>query len=448
MNEEIIGKLFDQFKEQYGSTVANPASLFDGQRDLQEFVMGIGRALEQRFFDQLGTGYQGARVKVEGVHYRFKGNRRREVQGLFGKIGLKRAYYVAGEGRTYCPLDCQLSIRGHTPGLQYFLSLFTGQMVYERALETFHRIFRPEGRDELSMRKALDMDYELGEGLEALRQQEIQQVFEEDRPITKEGPIEGMMAVCIDATKVRENLGNKRTRGGRKRYKIGFKDAKVATFSGVQWDPRRGEARCVHSSYVSAVEKADEFFQRIWVEMRRRGVDPENQPLVFLGDGADWIWRRVRDLKNPSSVEILDFYHAAEHLSNTCKALYGEQTPAYREHFQRWTKLLFRGKGTIVIQQLNEILNGTQAAPARKTLRLQIRYLKNNLRRMDYPRYRRIRLPIGSGTVESACKNVIGGRMKLGGMTWSPSGADGMLQIRTSQESGRFESDFRVLLAA
>jgi hypothetical protein len=59
-----------------------------------------------------------------------------------------------------------------------------------------------------------------------------------------------------------------------------------------------------------------------------------------------------------------------------------------------------------------------------------------------------MRLPIGSGTVESACKKVVGGRMKLGGMTWSPRGADGMLQIRSSQESGRFESDFRALLAA
>jgi hypothetical protein len=50
------------------------------------------------------------------------------VHGLFGKITLKRAYYVAGEGRTHSPLDSQLSIRGHTPGLQYFLTLFTGQM--------------------------------------------------------------------------------------------------------------------------------------------------------------------------------------------------------------------------------------------------------------------------------------------------------------------------------
>src|SRR3989304_8341881 len=165
MNEEIIGKLYDLFKEEYGSTVANPASVFDGQRDLLTFMMGIGQAVEQRMFDGLGTGYQGSKLEIDGFAYDFKEYRRCTVQGLFGKIKLKRAYYVGGKGRTYYPLDCQLSVKGHTPGLQFFKAQFTGNNAYAEALEQFHRIFRPSGRDQISMRKALDMDYELGEGL-------------------------------------------------------------------------------------------------------------------------------------------------------------------------------------------------------------------------------------------------------------------------------------------
>ena len=298
------------------------------------------------------------------------------------------------------------------------------------------------------MRKTLDMDYELGAGLEGLRQQEIRNVYQEDRPIRKAAPIEGSMVVSIDATKVREKLGEKRTRGGRKKYTMGFKDVKVATVSRVRWDAGRGEARCEDTSYVCAQEEADEFFQRIWVEMQRRGVDPESQPLVFIGDGAEWIWNRVKDLRNTKSIEILDFYHAADYLSKTCKELYGEETPDYWAHYPRWTKLLWRGKATVVIEELTQMLAAAPTDERRKALRLAIGYLKDHLPRMDYPRYRRMRLPIGSGTVESACKNVIGGRMKLGGMTWSPRGADGMAQIRASLQSGRFESDFRTLLAA
>ncbi len=78
-----------------------------------------------------------------------------------------------------------------------------------------------------------------------------------------------------------------------------------------------------------------------------------------------------------------------------------------------------------------------------KMLRKEINYFEVNKDRMRYDKYRKMKLPIGSGTIECACKNVIGGRLKQGGMTWSPLGAKGMLQIRSSIKSGRFASDFK-----
>ena len=217
MCNDIVSGLFEIFKSQYGITVSRPASVFDGQRDMLEFLMGVGRDLERMFFAELGSGYAGTKVVIGGEEYRFKGNRRRVVHGLFGKVELKRAYYVGSAGRTYYPLDEQLSLKGHTPGLQYFLALFTGQNVYQKSLDHFHKIFRPEGEDEISMRKCLDMDYELGEALEELRQKEIEKVVEDDESIESRASIDGLMAVSIDATKVRHKLGEKVIKGGRKR---------------------------------------------------------------------------------------------------------------------------------------------------------------------------------------------------------------------------------------
>ena len=448
LNEAIVGQLFDLFKEHYGYAVDDATGLFDGQLDMLEFLMKLGKRLEQNFFEGLGKGYLGSRCAIEGVEYRFKGYRRRRIHGLFGKVDLERAYYVGPRGNNRYPLDERLGLKGHSPGLQYFLALFTGQTVYQKALDQFHEIFRPDGEEEISMRKALDMDYELGEALEELRQQEIEEVLEHDQPIAKQAPIEGVMAVSIDATKVREKLGERRLKSGRKRYEIGFKDAKVAAISSVVWDRQRGEASCLDSSYLSAVEEADEFFNRIWVEMQRRGVDPEHQDLVILGDGAAWIWNRAKDLGNKRTIEILDFYHGCEYLSDLCKVLYGEQTPQYHRHFRGWTRKFYRGQAAAVIEEMKEIQKDMANQQSLKALLLAIGYFEENLPRMNYRKYRRLRLPIGSGTVESACKNVVGGRMKQGGMTWSDIGADGMLQIRSSQESRRFESDFRLLLAA
>jgi hypothetical protein len=73
----------------------------------------------------------------------------------------------------------------------------------------------------------------------------------------------------------------------------------------------------------------------------------------------------------------------------------------------------------------------------------QISYFEDNKERMHYDQYMAMKLPIGSGTIESACKNVIGARLKQGGKIWSESGAEGMLQIRASLGSERFLQDFQ-----
>ena len=82
----------------------------------------------------------------------------------------------------------------------------------------------------------------------------------------------------------------------------------------------------------------------------------------------------------------------------------------------------------------------------REDIQGEIDYFTANKQRMDYRRYRELGLPIGSGTVESACKNVVAARMKQSGMMWSLPGATGMLQLRASIKSRRFNIDHERLL--
>lgn len=445
MDKRLISQLFEYFKASYGLKIDDERDLFESQRDMLECVMCVGRELEQKLFGQLGKGYEGATIEEEGRKYRFVGYRETTIHGLFGPISYERAYYVEVERKagSRIPLDEKLGIeKRHTPGMNYFLSSFTGREAYQESLRRFHEIFRPDGKHLVSMRKALDLDYALGEKIEQKRQEEIRVVFEQGGTVEVQRGVRGWMAVSVDATKVREKQGEYVDSDGKRRYEVGFRDAKIGVISQVSWDEQRSEAHCVESSYVGGIEHADEFFRRVWVEMNRRVEEAEKADIVFLGDGAKWIWDRVGELANEHSIEILDFYHAAEHLSSVCKLLYGEQTEEYGQQFGRWREMLLRGEVAEVITELKGLRNESRGKK-RKAVQGEITYFEDNEGRMHYERYRAMHLPIGSGTVESSCKNVIGARMKQGGMTWSESGAKGMLQIRTSLAAGRFLQDFR-----
>jgi hypothetical protein len=296
------------------------------------------------------------------------------------------------------------------------------------------------------MRKSLDMDAQLGNRLEEIRQEEIRQVYEHGEEVAAVHPIEGTIAVSADATKLRER-GHKQTNDeGETCYPAEWRDVKVGSVSAVGWDAEHREAFCRDSSYVGGIEYADLFFKRLTVEVMRRTPPGETPRLVFLADGAQWIWDRFAEMAGEDSVFILDYYHAGEHVSDLCKCLYGEQTVEYWRQFKEWKTLLWNGGVERFLEQVRTLRDAPMHSTKRDAVQKQLNYFEENKERMHYDRYRAEKLPIGSGTIESACKNVIGGRMKQGGMSWSERGAEGMVQICTSLSSGRHLSDFLATL--
>ena len=234
MDAPLVSQLFEHFKSTYGLTIDSAEQLFDSQRNLLEYLVRLGRGLENQMFEELGKGYEGPSIEKGGKKYKFVGYRHNTLHGLFGEIRYRRAYYVGcqGQGESWIPLDKRLGIeKHHTPGFHYFLSSFTGREAYQESLDRFHEIFRPDGRYLVSMRKALDLDSELGERMEQQRQQEIQQVFQGRQALEVQRELQGTVAVSIDATKVREKLREYIDDYGKKRYEIGFRDAKIGLIS-------------------------------------------------------------------------------------------------------------------------------------------------------------------------------------------------------------------------
>jgi hypothetical protein len=162
---------------------------------------------------------------------------------------------------------------------------------------------------------------------------------------------------------------------------------------------------------------------------------------VGLTDGGNGLDEFLR-VYFPRAELVLDFYHAAEHLNELAKALHPQDDSAAGERAGRWCHQLKHEGGAALLATLEGIDLRGRKADVRERHRLVTGYVRNNLFRMDYPRYRANGWLIGSGHVESACKGVVGQRLKGNGMRWSAAGADAICHLRAvfKSEKGQWDA--------
>lgn len=189
------------------------------------------------------------------------------------------------------------------------------------------------------------------------------------------------------------------------------------------------------SSYLASFAGAHEFGPMVAAEARRRGADHIRQ-LVVLGDGAPWIWNIAGKLL-PAATQIVDIYHAREHLHDLAATLAFIVTDPARWLAERLAELDAGNiEAIIAAATAREYpLVGVKATDRDKALT----YFRTNTVRMRYARYRSLGMFIGSGHVEAGCKAVIGQRLKLSGMRWTESGATGILTLRAQHASGPWD---------
>ena len=188
------------------------------------------------------------------------------------------------------------------------------------------------------------------------------------------------------------------------------------------------------TTYVGKIENVESFGERLYAEAVRRGLNKAKKVTV-IGDGAPWVWN-LADLHFPGAIQIVDFYHAAEHLGNLARLLYSDDDSRRKAWYKRMRRKLKKGKVSVIISELGCLkLRGKKKDEVAKA----IGYFQKNRGRMRYGRFRGQGLFIGSGVVEAGCKSVIGKRLKQSGMHWSVRGANSIIALRCSLESGDFE---------
>lgn len=206
-----------------------------------------------------------------------------------------------------------------------------------------------------------------------------------------------------------------------------------------RWARPHGRTPQFQARYVAGLEGQASLAEPMRRQAAQVGMDQAERWIALSDAGAG-----VEDLLrvNFARVEavILDFYHVAEHLGDLGRALYPADESAREGWFERWCHRLKHDGGQAVLDELRA-LPADHRESVRKVQGEVVGYFENHVHRMDYPAYRAKGWAIGSGPIESACKTVIGKRMKNGGMRWGEEGADGMCHLRALFASGEDQWD-------
>jgi hypothetical protein len=184
----------------------------------------------------------------------------------------------------------------------------------------------------------------------------------------------------------------------------------------------------MQARYLSGLYDLDELGLQLRKQAGQVGMD-RAEVWIGLTDGGNGLEEFVRKNFPRDPVLILDFWHAADHLTELAKLLHPDDEERRQALVTSWCHLLKHEGGRRLVDELHAYPLSRQPAVRKKHAEV-VQYLTNNLHRMDYPQYVANGWLIGSGAVESACKTVVCQRLKQAGMRWREYGTDAMCHLR------------------
>jgi hypothetical protein len=354
-----------------------------------------------------------------------------------GQVKVLRPYYLCPHCHNgQFPADVELDI-AHTefsPGVRRMQALVGQQAPFDHGRQQMQLLANLE-----ITTKAVERVAEaIGENIASHEQTDIQRAMQLDLPIVIGKPVPTLY-VQMDGTGVpvvkKETFGRAGKTEGQPAH---TREVKLGcVFTQTTWDEDGYPIRDPDSTtYTGAIETAEAFGKRIYLEAWNRGWSRAEKKVV-MGDGAEWIWN-LAEPYFPGAIQIVDLYHARQHLWELARKLH----PNDQVKQQAWIKvhqqrLLDQGKIEKLVSALRSIDTDNPELIAK--LRIEADYFERNAERMRYPKFRCQHLFVGSGVIEAGCKTVIGSRLKQSGMFWTVRGANAIVALRCCQLNGRFD---------
>jgi len=389
------------------------------------------RALEQRLNADT-SDHVGPELPCPcGGSAQYHGRHEKTFQSALGPLRLQRAYYHCERCRSgFCPRDGALGLElsSLTPGVLRMTASAAALVSFEESSGLLHEWAGVEVSAKQVERVAEALGAEIA--------------LDERKPVEKMSPGAPTLYLGMDGTGVPMRAPEVAGRAGKQPDgSAKTREAKLVTIWSAE--SRDKEGRPIRDpgsiTYSAAIESAatldtspelSDFAARVLREATRRGFAEATRQVV-LGDGSTWIWNTATELF-PEATQVLDRFHAKEHLSTVGKVIFGHSEAGKAWIQQRFDEL-DEGRLRSLVQALHPYARQYEEA------RECIHYIWNNRRRMRYPKFDQQGLCTSTGVVEAGCKVVIGTRLKRAGMHWTVKGANAIIALRCSKLSGGFE---------
>lgn len=449
--ERALVKLVEEIEE------VEDGDLKEVEQKIYKGVLEIGRKV---FQCRMNKGEQKAPAKQMGDcghEQDLVGYRTKQVLTMMGKVEFKRAYYqcqrgkdeeqqqLCGQGRSPADQVWGIDQRRTTPGVQEYISYLCARLTFEEAAETFSRLLPLS----ISARQALSLMEPVGKAV-AQQEENVLKAFFEQASRKQSSPeeqkelrlpkkierlyieMDGIMERLRRGTVAMEVVEEKRKGDVYRELKVGTifeaeRGRERSELAPEVWvdTPKQNSMR-----YVARRTAKGDFDQLLYGLARQAGLEQAKQ-IVVLGDGAAWIWKLAAE-HFAGAVQIVDLYHAQQHLWQVARAVYEPQTETAAVWAKQACDLLVQGK-------IEELVTAIAALPpiapepgeSRSVPEKAADYFTTNAERMRYPTFRAQGMHVGSGIAEAACKTVVATRLKRSGMRWTPAGLDALLPLRT-----------------
>jgi hypothetical protein len=261
------------------------------------------------------------------------------------------------------------------------------------------------------------------------------------------------VVVSVDGgrIRIRKRKRGRKTKKGRTGYHGEWREPKLLMIYVIDQTGRQDHSWCAVIDGVLTPRRdgGDAIFALLKHYLAQLKIN-EADVIVFLADGAPWIWRRVQALRElfllreDQVLEVIDFYHAVEHLGKVADLRRRWSKGERKRWITKQRRRLLNGKVDEVLQAIDVLCRGRRS----RAIRTELEYFHKNASRMRYRALRRQRLPIGSGAIESAIRRVINLRLKGPGIFWYEENANAMLLLRSYYKSARVEQLMALALAA